>query len=103
VVVKKGEHGTLLLTANNDCFVLPAYPTEDVKDPTGAGDSFAGAMMGYLASVDRIDAQTLRRGVACGTVTASFCLEDFSLRRFQSTSREEIDRRLDEFQDLLRF
>ncbi|OQB85122.1 MAG: aminoimidazole riboside kinase [Planctomycetes bacterium ADurb.Bin126] len=102
VIVKKGEHGSLLF-ADRRVSALPSYPTVNVVDPTGAGDSFAGAMMGYLASVDRIDAQALRRGVACGTVTASFCLEDFSLRRFQGTSREEIDRRLDEFQDLLRF
>lgn len=102
VIVKKGEHGSLLFV-DRHVSALPSYPTVNVVDPTGAGDSFAGAMMGYLASVDRCDAPALRRGVACGTVTASFCLEDFSLRRFLSTTREQIDARLGEFQDLLRF
>jgi sugar/nucleoside kinase (ribokinase family) len=96
VVLKKGEHGSLLFSGDEVC-PMPGYPTERVVDPTGAGDSFAGAMMGYLASQDRHDLATLRRAVACGTVTASFGLEDFSLNRFLRTTREEIDERLGQF------
>ncbi len=96
VVVKKGEHGSLLFTGN-DVYPMPGYPTERVVDPTGAGDSFAGAMMGHLAAEDRADVPALRRAIAYGTVTASFGLEDFSLRRFLRTTRREIDERLREF------
>ena len=68
-------------------------------DPTGAGDSFAGAMMGHLSAEDRCDVGALRRAIAYGTVTASFGLEDFSLNRFLRTTRQEIDVRLREFLD----
>jgi cytidine kinase len=96
VVVKKGEHGSLLFTGG-DVYPMPGYPTERVVDPTGAGDSFAGAMMGTLAAEDRADVPALRRAIAYGTVTASFGLEDFSLSRFLRTTRREIDERLREF------
>jgi len=102
VVVKKGEHGSLLLL-DGRAYPLPGYPAVKVVDPTGAGDSFAGAMMGYLAAQDRIDAQTLRTAIACGTITASIELEDFSLRRLLGASREEIDARLNEFRALTGF
>jgi sugar/nucleoside kinase (ribokinase family) len=117
VVVKKGEHGSLLFAraahgAGGEVYAMPGYPTDLVVDPTGAGDSFAGAMMGHWAAEDRApgggaakggagegpcDIASLRRAIACGTVTASFGLEDFSLNRFLRTTREEIDRRLAEF------
>jgi sugar/nucleoside kinase (ribokinase family) len=123
VVVKKGEHGSLLFAraaqpgvasqkgAGGEVYAMPGYPTDLVVDPTGAGDSFAGAMMGHLAAEDRApagaakggpgegpcDIASLRRAIACGTVTASFGLEDFSLNRFLRTTREEIDCRLAEF------
>jgi cytidine kinase len=93
VVIKKGEHGSLLFAEGN-VFPMPGYPAEQVVDPTGAGDSFAGAMMGCLAARNRRDLASLRRAIACGTVTASFNLEDFSLNRFFRTTREEIDDRL---------
>ena len=102
VVIKKGEHGSLLFTEGRVC-ALPSYPTFCVVDPTGAGDSFAGAMMGYLASQDNCDEPTLRRAIAYGTVTASIGIEGFSLSKFFTTSRAEIDRRLKQFEDLVRF
>lgn len=102
VVIKKGEHGSLLFTEGK-VFALPSYPTFNVIDPTGAGDSFAGAMMGYLAAGDRTDALALRQAIAYGTVTASIGLEGFSLDRFVKCSRAEIEARMKEFQDLVQF
>ena len=102
VVVKKGEHGCLLC-GEGQFSSYPAWPSRNVVDPTGAGDSFAGAMMGYLAAADAVDTASIRRAVAYGTVVASFTLEDFSLRRLYEISREDIDRRLKEFKDLTSF
>ena len=102
VVVKKGEHGSLLF-ADGRVFTFPAFPAVDVIDPTGAGDSFAGAMMGFLAARDNIDNATLCRAIACGTVTASFNLEDFSLNRFFGINRDDIEKRLKQFEELTRF
>ncbi len=103
VVIKKGEHGTLLLTKAGECFALPAYPTDNVKDPTGAGDSFAGGMMGYLASKQKFDFNTLREAIAYGTCTASLLIEDFSLNRWQTAGREDIDARLGQIRSMMRF
>ena len=102
VVVKKGEHGSLLFM-DGKAFPMPGYPSAKVVDPTGAGDSFAGAMMGYLAGQDRVDAPTLRTAIAYGTITAGVELEDFSLRRLLTTTRQEIDGRLDEFREMTGF
>ena len=97
VVIKKGEHGSLLFVGDKVC-ALPSYPTLNVVDPTGAGDSFAGAMMGYLAAVDDAGLPALRKAIAFGTVTASLELEDFSLNRLLAISRGDIDQRLDRVQ-----
>jgi sugar/nucleoside kinase (ribokinase family) len=102
VVVKKGEHGSLLF-AGGEVYPLPSCPTAVVVDPTGAGDTFAGAMMGYVADCDSRDAPTLRRAIAYGTVTASIELEDFSLNRLLVTRREDIDARLNAFRQLVAF
>ncbi len=102
VVVKKGEHGSLLF-ADGGVFAFPAWPAVDVVDPTGAGDSFAGAMMGFLAARDSINTATLRRAIACGTVTASFNLEDFSLNRFFGINLDDIEKRMKQFEELTRF
>ncbi|MAE62500.1 MAG: sugar kinase [Planctomycetaceae bacterium] len=96
VVIKKGEHGCMLRHAEG-LVVLPAYPARDVVDPTGAGDSFAGGMMGYLASIGKHDLPALRRALGYGTVTASFNIESFTLDRLSQISRADIDRRFDEF------
>jgi sugar/nucleoside kinase (ribokinase family) len=106
VVIKKGEHGSILVLhptdpsnaalTHNVC-PLPAYPATEVRDP------FAGGMMGYLASTGQYGFQHLIRAMAYGTVTASFAIEDFGLRRFERLSIDEIDRRLNEYHDMLTF
>jgi sugar/nucleoside kinase (ribokinase family) len=102
VIIKKGEHGALFLSAA-ESFTMPAFPLGDVVDPTGAGDSFAGGFMGYLASVGKSDPASLKAAMAYGTVVASFNVEDFSLRRFQRTDRDQIDRRLETYRTMLSF
>ena len=92
VVIKKGEHGSLLATKDNE-FVLPAYAADVVIDPTGAGDSFAGGMMGYIASQGAFSLPTLRRAIAYGTVMATFTIADFSLDGLRAATREAIDAR----------
>ncbi len=78
VVIKKGEHGAMFFS-EHETYVLPAYPTEQVIDPTGAGDSFAGGMMGYIAQESNFSAKTLKEAMAYGILVASFNVEDFSL------------------------
>jgi len=102
VVVKKGEHGSLLFV-DGKVFPLPGYPSRKVADPTGAGDCFAGAMMGHLASAGRLSPAVLRKAIAYGTVTASLELEDFSLNRLLTATRQDIDRRLEELRGMVRF
>ena len=102
VVVKKGEHGAMFFS-QHETYVLPAYPTADVVDPTGAGDSFAGGMMGYLAEQDNFEPTTLKRAMAYGTLAASFTVEDFSLVRLEQIDREDIDRRMEEYRQMLSF
>jgi len=95
VVVKKGEHGSMLTTVDGS-FILPAYPTAAVKDPTGAGDSFAGAMMGHIARRGEVTEAVLREALAYGTVVASINVEDFSLRRLAACGLAEVEERLAE-------
>jgi len=95
VILKKGEHGSFLLSSNAH-FSLPAYPVEDVADPTGAGDSFAGGFMGYLTEQGTSDPRAMRRAMLYGTVTASFCVEGFGIEALDGRSRREIDQRYDE-------
>jgi sugar/nucleoside kinase (ribokinase family) len=99
VIVKKGEHGAFLFS-NYFHYALPAYPTEHVVDPTGAGDSFAGGFMGYLATSDSISVWNIKRAVAYGTVTASLTVEGFGVNRLAGCDRETIERR---YQELLQF
>ena len=97
VVAKQGEHGAALFTKDG-FFALPAYPLETVKDPTGAGDSFAGGFLGYLASQDDwTDDHALRRAVVYGSTLASFNVEDFGTERVSGLTREEIDERFEAF------
>lgn len=103
VVVKKGEHGTFVAGKDGSCFMLGAYPTEQVVDPTGAGDTFAGGMMGYLAAVDADYVQSLRQAVAYGTVAASLVIENFSLDRWRGADRAQIDQRLEELRAMTTF
>ena len=102
VIVKKGEHGALSLT-DSTFFATPAYPLEAVSDPTGAGDSFAGGFMGYLASVGDTSEGTIRKAIIYGTVIASFNVEDFSLNRQRTLTRSEIDERYRQLQETVAF
>jgi sugar/nucleoside kinase (ribokinase family) len=102
VVIKKGEHGAMFFS-EHEMYVMPAYPTAQVLDPTGAGDSFAGGMMGHLAALGRFDAQALKEALAYGVVTASFTVEDFSLDRLETLSRQDLDRRLADYRRMLTF
>ncbi len=102
VVIKKGEHGAMFFS-EHETYVLPAYPTEKVIDPTGAGDSFAGGMMGYLAEQDNFEPKTLKTALAYGTVVASFNVEGFGLERMQEISREDIDGRMKAYRQMLSF
>ncbi|MBI4592988.1 MAG: bifunctional hydroxymethylpyrimidine kinase/phosphomethylpyrimidine kinase, partial [Candidatus Rokubacteria bacterium] len=101
VVVKRGEYGALMIS-NGSFFIVPAYPLESVYDPTGAGDTFAGGFMGYLAAQDRADSATMRRAMVYGSVMASFTVEDFSLNRLTRLTQAEIAERYAAFQDLIR-
>jgi sugar/nucleoside kinase (ribokinase family) len=97
VVVKQGEYGAALFTEDG-FFALPAYPLETVMDPTGAGDSFAGGFLGYVASQDcATDEATLRRAMTFGSVLASFWVEEFGCERVRTLTREEIDERYEQF------
>jgi sugar/nucleoside kinase (ribokinase family) len=102
VVIKKGEHGCLLCS-ERDTFVLPAFPADQVVDPTGAGDSFAGGMMGYLSTQGSFNSATIKRALAFGTVVASFTISDFSLAGLQTLSRDAIDERFSEFKQSMSF
>jgi sugar/nucleoside kinase (ribokinase family) len=98
VVVKQGEYGCAMFTAEGGFFALPAYPLETVLDPTGAGDSFAGGLLGYLdAQGDGLDDATLRRAITYGSAVASYWVEEFGCERAQRLTREEIDERYEAF------
>lgn len=102
VIVKKGEHGAFLVS-EDDFFALPAYPLEDLFDPTGAGDSFAGGLMGYLAKNDDLSSTTFRKALIYGTVLASFAVEKFSVDRLRDLSQGEIQSRYDRLLQITRF
>ena len=102
VVVKKGEYGVAMFT-DDSVFGAPAFPLEEVFDPTGAGDSFAGGFVGYLAKVGRIDKDDLRKAVVYGSVMASFNVEEFSLNRLKKLRPSEIRERYRQFKELTHF
>ena len=102
VIVKKGEHGAISITESS-YFNAPAYPITQVTDPTGAGDSFAGGMMGYLASIGDISEAAIRRAMVYGAVVASFNIEDFSVDRQKRVQFSEISDRYQELQEAARF
>jgi len=103
VIIKKGESGSMVCRAGGERFILPAYPAGEVKDPTGAGDSFAGGFMGYLAQAGKTDFASLKTAVAYGTVVASFTIADFSLKGLTSISKNDIDGRLETLREVTRF
>ena len=102
VIVKKGEHGAISVTKSS-FFSAPAYPLTRVTDPTGAGDSFAGGMMGYIAAVGDTSEATIRSAMIYGTVIASFNIEDFSVNRQKCVQFSEISSRYDELKEAVRF
>jgi sugar/nucleoside kinase (ribokinase family) len=102
VVIKKGEHGAMFFS-EHETYVMPAFPTEKVIDPTGAGDSFAGGMMGYLAQHDAFEPRALKTAMAYGILVASFNVEGFGLDRMQQITREDIEVRMDAYKKMLTF
>lgn len=102
VVIKKGEHGALLFNKDH-VFFAPALPLEEVFDPTGAGDTFAGGFVGYLASTKDISFENMKRAVIYGSALASFCVEKFGTQRLEELKPEELENRIQQFIDLVQF
>lgn len=102
VVIKKGEHGALLFH-KKEVFFAPALPLEDVFDPTGAGDTFAGGFIGHLAQTDDISFENMKRAIIHGSAMASFCVEKFGTERLENITRKEIENRLQAFVNLVQF
>lgn len=102
LIIKKGEHGALMIY-ENEYFYAPAFPLETVCDPTGAGDTFAGGFMGYLARAKRVDKRTLRRAMIYGSTMASYVVEGFSVQKLRGLRLEDIYGRFNAFYDLITF
>jgi len=102
LIIKKGEHGALLFYGD-DVFFAPALPLEEVFDPTGAGDTFAGGFMGYLAKTKDISFENMKTAIIVGSAMASFCVEKFGPTRLKEITREDIDIRIQQFKELVSF
>jgi sugar/nucleoside kinase (ribokinase family) len=102
LIIKKGEHGALLFN-KEQVFFAPALPLEDVFDPTGAGDSFAGGFIGYLAQTKDISFDNMKRAIIFGSATASFCVEKFGTENLVNLTNEQVESRVQEFVDLVQF
>ena len=102
LVIKKGEHGALLFYEDK-VFFAPALPLLEVKDPTGAGDTFAGGFMGHLAKTDDVSFENMKRAIVYGSAMASFCVEAFSLKKIKDISPDELTQRVQAFKDLVHF
>jgi sugar/nucleoside kinase (ribokinase family) len=102
LIIKKGEHGALLFHASQ-VFFAPALPLEEVFDPTGAGDTFAGGFMGHLARSKDISFENMKTAIIVGSAMASFCVEKFGPERLKEISKNEIDDRIRQFIDLVNF
>lgn len=102
LIIKKGEHGALLFHGD-DVFFAPALPLEDVFDPTGAGDTFAGGFIGHLAKTGDISFENMKRGIIVGSAMASFCVEKFGPIRLKEVTKDDIDARVQQFKDLVSF
>ena len=102
LIIKKGEHGALLFHESN-VFFAPALPLEEVFDPTGAGDSFAGGFIGYLAKTNDISYDNMKRAVIYGSAMASFCVEKFGTERLTELTEDDIEERVNDFVDLVQF
>ncbi len=102
LIIKKGEHGALLFHGQ-ELFFAPALPLEDVFDPTGAGDTFAGGFIGYIAQTKNISFENMKSAIIVGSAMASFCVEKFGATRLKEVTRQEIDDRIRQFVDLVNF
>ncbi|HEX5651957.1 MAG TPA: PfkB family carbohydrate kinase [Chitinophagaceae bacterium] len=102
LIIKKGEHGALLFHGDS-VFSAPALPLEDVFDPTGAGDSFAGGFIGHLATTGDISFENMKRAIIVGSAMASFCVEKFGPTRLKEVTKDDINRRIEQFKDLVSF
>jgi sugar/nucleoside kinase (ribokinase family) len=102
LIIKKGEHGALLFHENH-VFFAPALPLEEVFDPTGAGDTFAGGFIGYLAKTKDISFENMKTAIIIGSAMASFCVEKFGPQRMKEITKEDIDERLSQFVQLVNF
>jgi len=102
LIIKRGEYGVLMF-AGSSVFAAPAYPLEEVFDPTGAGDTFAGGFMGYLANTGNLSEDGIRQAIVCGSVMASFTVEDFSLNRLKRLAYPEIEARYRSFKGMTHF
>ena len=102
LIIKKGEHGALLFN-NEEVFFAPALPLEEVFDPTGAGDSFAGGFIGYLAKTNDISFENMKRAVINGSTMASFCVEKFGTQKLTEINQDDVDVRINEFVNLVKF
>lgn len=102
LIIKKGEHGALLFHQDN-VFFAPALPLEDVFDPTGAGDTFAGGFIGHIARTKDISFENMKTAIIIGSAMASFCVEKFGTERLKEITKEDIDKRLTQFQELVNF
>jgi sugar/nucleoside kinase (ribokinase family) len=102
LIIKKGEHGALLFHENH-VFFAPALPLEEVFDPTGAGDTFAGGFIGHLAKTKDISFENMKTAIIVGSAMASFCVEKFGPERLKEITKEDIDTRLSEFVQLVNF
>jgi sugar/nucleoside kinase (ribokinase family) len=103
LIIKKGEHGALLFGAQESVFFAPALPLEEVFDPTGAGDTFAGGFIGYIAKTDDISFENMKRAVITGSAMASFCVEKFGTEKIENLGQEEINERISKFVELAKF
>ena len=102
LIIKKGEHGALLFHGD-EVFFAPALPLEEVFDPTGAGDTFAGGFIGHLAKTGDISFENMKRGIIVGSAMASFCVEKFGANRLKEVSMQDISRRIEQFKELVSF
>jgi len=102
VVIKKGEHGAFV-SFKDSFFCLPAYPVETIVDPTGAGDTFAGGFMGYLATAKNLNDAAIKKAISYGTVMASFNVEGFGVERAARLTKRDVARRLKRFRDSVSF
>ena len=101
-IINKGENGSLLFH-NNEFYPLPAFPTEIIKDPTGAGDSFGGAFMGYASQQEKWDTKTLKNAMIYGNIMGSFTIEDYGIQRLVSVKAEDINKRHQKYKEIFTF